>query len=148
LPVLEFQISEARLEKLPDLLSFVENRCSELGLSSTVCYDAKLAVEEIVVNLIQHGYGAESPGPVAVSVERSGAEVVIAISDKAPPFAPDGGTEPALDTGLDERREGGLGLFLVRQVMDELRYETSPDRGNRLQMIKRLDRGGSDGGQT
>lgn len=133
-----FELREAQLEQLPDLLAFVERRCVELAPDAAVGFDLQLAVEEVFVNLVQHGYGEAVAGPVRVELSKKDGALWVTIRDEAPPFEPDSAPTPDVGAGLEERETGGLGLFLVDQLMDEVRYQPGYEGGNRLDLIKKL----------
>jgi anti-sigma regulatory factor (Ser/Thr protein kinase) len=132
-------VCEARRERLGELLAFIERACARAGLDPGVAFDVRLATEEVVTNVIEHGYaGAEAPGPLTLRFHRDARQVVVTIDDLAPPFDP--ATIRPTDTGapLEQRRIGGLGWHFVNQVMDEVRHEHRLPRGNRLTLVKRL----------
>ena len=94
-----------------------------------------LAVEEAASNVIEHGYkGRGGTLQVLFAVEND--DVTIELRDQAKPFKPGKIGRPDETLPLEERPLGGLGLHLMHELMDEVRYETLPD-GNLLTMIKR-----------
>jgi serine/threonine-protein kinase RsbW len=132
-------VCEARRERLGDLLAFVERACARAALDPDVAFDVRLATEEAVTNVIDHGYaGVAAPGPIAVRFHHDARQVVVTIDDLAPPFDP--ATIPRADPSapLEQRRIGGLGWHFVTRVMDEVRHEPRIPRGNRLTLVKRL----------
>jgi anti-sigma regulatory factor (Ser/Thr protein kinase) len=132
-------VGEARRERLADLLAFIERACVRAALDPAVAFDVRLATEEVVTNVIEHGYaGVESPGPITLRFQRDARQVVVTVDDLAPPFDP--ATIRPADPGapLEQRRIGGLGWHFVNQVMDEVRYEQRHPRGNRMTLVKRL----------
>ena len=82
-----------------------------------------LAVEEAFVNVASYAYG-EGTGPVTLSVseEKETGRLVIRLSDSGIPFDPTARKEPDLSLPAEERQIGGLGIFMVKKSMDELRY--------------------------
>ena len=130
---------EGRRERLADLLAFVQRACERTALDADVAFDVRLATEEVVTNIIEHGYaGAEAPGPIAVRFHRDPRQVVITVDDLAPPFDPATIRPPDPTAPLEARRIGGLGWHFVTRVMDEVRHEPRHPRGNRLTLVKRL----------
>jgi serine/threonine-protein kinase RsbW len=132
-------VCEARRERLGDLLDFVERACARAALTPDVAFDVRLATEEAVTNVIEHGYaGASIPGPIVLRFAYDARQVVVTIDDRAPPFDPATirPTDPLAP--LEQRRIGGLGWHFVTQVMDEVRHEHRHPRGNRLTLVKRL----------
>jgi serine/threonine-protein kinase RsbW len=120
--------------------NFVEQACRSAGVDELVCFDLKLAVDEACSNLIVHGYKGREPGPIAVAFALDGDEIVITITDHAPPFRPEDAPVPLLDVPAIERRPGGLGWHLIKQIADRLDYESDPETGNRLTMVKKFVR--------
>ena len=88
------------------------------------------------MNLISYGYAGGPPGPIELSVEARPDGVVVCIADRARPFGPDEAAAPALDASWEERPIGGLGWHLIKELMDEVRYE-SADGVNRLTLVRR-----------
>ena len=83
--------------------------------------DTQLAVEEVVTNIIMHGYSGGA-GTIHISCSSENDRVVIRISDNAPAFDPLSLPDPDIDAGVQKRQIGGLGVYLVRQVMDDISY--------------------------
>ena len=113
---------------------FVDEFLAENGVDEKASYSARLVIEEIVRNLIQHTppYATDETVEIAVSVTPD--RVTVAISDVRPPFDPSAAPPLDVDAPLAERREGGMGIHLVRNMVDELRYEREDDR-NRLTAV-------------
>ena len=95
-----------------------------------------MAVEEIFVNISEYGYDI-SAGPVTISAGTDGesSAVLVKIADSGLPFDPLENKSPDLTVPIAQRRKGGLGIFIVRRVMDEVSYEYK-DGQNILTMIK------------
>jgi anti-sigma regulatory factor (Ser/Thr protein kinase) len=130
---------EGRRERLGDLLAFIERACARAALAPDTAFDVRLATEEVVTNVIEHGYaGASEPGPITIRFRHDPRQVVVTIDDLAPPFDPSS-IQPADPAApLEQRRIGGLGWHFVTRVMDEVRHEHRHPRGNRLTLVKRL----------
>ena len=128
---------EARRENLAALLDFTDGACARAGLQPPDAFAVRLAVEEVCANLIAHGYGDGPPGPVHVRIAPGADAIVVSIADRAPPFDPVRAPAPALDADWETRPIGGLGIHLVKQLMDEVKYESFADGGNQLTLIKR-----------
>jgi anti-sigma regulatory factor (Ser/Thr protein kinase) len=136
---MEETVGEARRERLGDLLAFVDRACAHAALASDVAFDVRLATEEAVTNVIEHGYaGVEIPGPISVRFHRDPQQVVVTIDDLASPFDPATIRPADPSAPLAKRRIGGLGWHFVTRVMDEVRHEQRHPRGNRLTLVKRL----------
>jgi len=132
-------VCEARRERLGDLLAFVDRACARAALDAEVAFDVRLATEEAVTNVIEHGYaGAAKPGPITVRFHRDRRQVVVTIDDLAPPFDPATIRPADPNAPLEQRGIGGLGWHFVNRVMDEVRHEHRHPHGNRLTLVKRL----------
>ena len=132
-------VCEARRERLGDLLAFVERACARAALAPDVAFDVRLATEEAVTNVIEHGYaGTSAPGPIVLRFQHDPRQVVVTIDDLAPAFDPATIRRADPSAPLEQRRIGGLGWHFVTQVMDEVRHEHRQPRGNRLTLVKRL----------
>jgi serine/threonine-protein kinase RsbW len=128
-----FTCSLHNLEKISEYITECANHA---GLNETEAYAVQLAVDEAATNIIEHGYGMECPSRIDITcvILENGLKVVI--YDDAEPFDPSKVPEPALNVSLDEIKPRGLGIFIMRKMMDEVNYVSSPDKGNTLTMIK------------
>ncbi len=133
MPTKRFTCSLNNLEKMCD---YVTHCAEEAGLNETEVYAVQLAVDEATTNIIEHGYGQECPSRIDITcdIQEDGLKVVI--YDDAEPFNPESVPEPETNVSLEELKPRGLGIFLMRQMMDEVHYQSSPDKGNILTMIK------------
>ena len=100
-------------------------------ISSTL----ELAVEEAITNVIAHGFRGQGGG-VDVICRATRGIVEVQIEDSAPPFDPLSLPEPDLTADIEDRDIGGLGIFLIRQVMDEIVYRYENGK-NILVLVKR-----------
>jgi anti-sigma regulatory factor (Ser/Thr protein kinase) len=127
-----------QLSEVAKLSSFVEAFGVAEGLAPEVVYSLNLALDEVVTNVIRYAHeddGREHPIVVRLALER---DVVTAeVEDDGRAFNPLEAPAPDLDGSLDERRIGGLGIFLVRSVMNSVEYRREDGR-NVLIMKKNL----------
>ena len=128
---------DARLENLAALLHHVDQTCRRFEVDPDTTAALRLAAEEVVVNIITHGYAGRPAGPIALTCGTDADTVWIVITDQAPPFDPTRLPPPNLDAAFDDRPIGGLGWHLVRETMDDVRYCVTPQGGNRVTLIKR-----------
>jgi anti-sigma regulatory factor (Ser/Thr protein kinase) len=104
----------------------------------------QLAVDEACANVVQHGYGGQG-GEIEITVERDGDGVRVTLRDWGTSFDPQAVPAPDVTASLEQRRLGGLGLFLIHQVMDDVSFAFDAEGGNVLTMVKRLQgRGGKE----
>jgi serine/threonine-protein kinase RsbW len=116
-------LPRAGLGDLAAIRAFVGAACAAHGAPDEVGDALTLAADEVCTNIVRHGYAAHAPGPITLAVEAAGGALRLTIADTAPAFDPAAAAEPDVAAPCDEREEGGLGWFLVRRVVDELRYE-------------------------
>jgi anti-sigma regulatory factor (Ser/Thr protein kinase) len=128
---------KAVLPNLPLLRGFVVEACQLMGVGDDVTQSLKLAVDEACANLILHGYQGLEPGDIRLSVEHLGDRVQLQVQDDGHAFHPDLAALPELGAAIEEREPGGLGIFFIKQTVDELSYESS-DGVNRMTLICRL----------
>jgi len=109
-------------EQLGDVIGFVTPFLDKIGASPEARYAIELAVEELFTNFVRHN--AAGTEEIEIRLQRTGEDVSIALTDfDTPRFdlniaAPD----PGVDRPLDEREPGGLGLFLIKKMMDRVEY--------------------------
>jgi serine/threonine-protein kinase RsbW len=97
--------------------------------------DTQLAVEEAIANVIMHGYTGET-GKIVITCRTSRGLAEIQIEDTAPPFNPLSLPKPVLTGDLEDRKIGGLGVFLIREVMDDIIYHREAGK-NILVLVKK-----------
>src|SRR5438874_633297 len=111
------------LDSLSAVGQYVVGAASEAGLNKSAAYKLRLAVDEIVTNIVVHGY-AESglSGDVRIDPQVSGTELRLIVEDTGVPFDPFSLAPPGdLDKPLEEREIGGLGVYLAIENVDELK---------------------------
>jgi serine/threonine-protein kinase RsbW len=124
-------------QELAGLFARFDTFAEEHGLSVATRGAVQLALEEIVVNVIKHGYREQPGQPITVEVAVVCAEVVACIEDAAPAFNPLLAPAPDFTTPLEQKEPGGLGIHLVKQMMDGVAYERVGEK-NRLTVRKRV----------
>ncbi len=125
-----------RFESLEKISEFVQKAAKSACLNDHDVYEVQLAVDEACTNIIEHAYHGEGKGEIVCSCDDTGDGVKIVIMDKAKPFDPEGLAKPVLHVPLEEVKPRGLGIFLIRSVMDDVKFEHPPGGGNRLTLIK------------
>jgi anti-sigma regulatory factor (Ser/Thr protein kinase) len=113
----------------------VRQAAEDAGLDEMSVYSVELAVDEACSNIIEHAYGAEGKGEIECSCIIEDDGLTIVIKDKGNPFDPDTVPEVNTQQPLEDRKPGGAGVFLMRKVMDMVRFEFTP-KGNVLTMKK------------
>jgi serine/threonine-protein kinase RsbW len=126
----------ADLNNLAITRQFIRNVATALRVDPAIIGDVVLAVNEVVTNIIEHGYQGE-PGIIEIEVEQATDSLVIRLRDQAPPFDPNAVPVPDLTLPLEKRPLGGLGVYITRQVMDEVTHQITPQGGNELTLVKK-----------
>ena len=115
---------------------FVQAAAAKFGLPDNAIDDMVQAVDELSANIILHGY-AGAAGQVAVRCQAGDGGLTVTLRDQAPPFDPTTHTDPDLNVPLEERQIGGLGIYLSRKMLDEMRYRRLSSGENELTLVKR-----------
>lgn len=123
--------------QLPALNQFLQEFWSAFGLPAAEAFAFELALEEVFMNVVMHGSPAGPAPQVEVSLALVDGGLTLTVEDDGPPFDPLALPPPDVAASLDERRIGGLGVHLVRQMMDAVSYSRAGAR-NRLSMTKHL----------
>jgi serine/threonine-protein kinase RsbW len=124
----------ADLGDLARIRDYVSGRLAMLGVAEEAHDDVRLAVDEAVTNILVHGYGGS--GSISLELAVDGQDLVVRLEDEAPGFDPAG--VPEADPGPPGLRQspGGLGLFLIHRVMDEVSQRIVAT-GNELTLRKK-----------
>jgi sigma-B regulation protein RsbU (phosphoserine phosphatase) len=127
------------VQEIPLLNAFVDEICEFNGLDEMTTMQMNLAIEEAVVNVMNYAYPEGTKGFVDITSMSDDESLQFVISDNGKPFDPT--TKEEVDTTLpvEERRIGGLGIFLVRKMMDNVKYEYK-DGQNILTLRKKSDK--------
>ncbi len=124
-------------ESLAKISEFVTQAAREAGLNNSDVYAVELAVDEACSNIIDHAYGGEGKGDIECSVEVTDQGLTIILRDFGQSFRPESIKPPRLDAPLKKVKSRGVGLYLIKSMMDEVYYQASSDNGNQWIMIKR-----------
>jgi len=127
-----------RLSQIEPVRDFARQFGNENGWSDSVTFDVTLTLEEIVSNIIIHGGEACRNHPIVIWIRLIGNEAVLVVEDCCNPFNPTTVPPPDLECPLEDRQIGGLGIHLVRQVMDDMEYRFESGK-NILQMRKQVN---------
>jgi len=127
----------AKFEFLDEIRDFVAQVARTGGFTDQGIYSLQLAADEAASNIIEHAYKGISDATLDVTCDMQGEKILITMHDTGIPFDPSLVKQPNLKADLSERQIGGLGVYLMRKIMDEVRYESNAKTGNLLTMIKR-----------
>jgi serine/threonine-protein kinase RsbW len=123
-------------ENLAKISDLIVQQAKEAGLDEADIYAVDLAVDEAITNIIEHAYGGEGIGNIQCTCQVKEDGLTITLRDFGRPFNPEEVPAPNIKARLKDLRSGGAGLFLIRKMMDEVRFEFDPSTGNLLTMVK------------
>lgn len=105
--------------------------------SPKTLFQVKLALEEAVTNILSYGFDGQQTQLIWLKVVQEGRLLSIVLTDNGTPFDPLERPPPDLDSNLEDRMVGGLGVYLIRQMMDNVSYQRQ-DGCNKLCMMKNV----------
>ena len=128
----------AEVEKLPELLAFLEQQLEKADCPAKAQMQISVAAEEIFVNIANYAYApGKGIATVRLTISREPAAATITFIDRGTPFDPLKKEDPDVTLSAEERAIGGLGIYMTKKTMDEVRYEYK-DGQNRLTLFKKL----------
>ena len=130
---------EATMDQIGPVTAFVNEQLTQLGCSNRIRIQIDVAIDEIFGNIVRYAYGqGTGPATVCVDVEESPLSVVIMFIDQGVPFDPLAHEKPdTTKLPAKERPIGGLGLFMVKNTMDDIAYDYQ-DGKNILTIRKKI----------
>jgi len=112
----------ARIESMELLVQFISDHAGKLGFSSKRVKEIELAAEEALVNIINYAYPDRQGNIKVTCVQHHAKTFIIEIEDTGIAFDILSMKDPDISAGIHDREIGGLGVFLIRKLMDEVRY--------------------------
>lgn len=125
----------ANLENLESMIRFIEDGAKKQGFNSKKTNQIKVAAEEALVNVINYAYPDKSGDVEVIYNATEGKGLVIEIIDWGVPFDPLSLPDPDTESSMEDREIGGLGVYMMRNIMDRVYYEREGDR-NILTLVK------------
>lgn len=125
------------ISEINKLTEFVEEIGNKLSLAPDVVFNLNLVLEEAVVNIINYAYPKEEHQSIYLSATLHEGSIILVLTDTGVEFDPTMAPEADITLSAEERPIGGLGIFLIRQIMNEVRYDRI-DGKNVLTMEKKL----------
>lgn len=126
------------ISEVSKLNEFVEEIGNEFSLTPDVVFNLNLVLEEAVVNVINYAYPKEEHQSIYLSASLRKGSIVLILTDTGKEFDPTMAPDVDITLSADEREIGGLGIFLIRQIMNEVKYERI-DGKNILTLEKKLN---------
>lgn len=130
---------ESRTDRLVDAREFVSAAAHELGFDDDDIGKIALAVDEACTNVIKHAYHFDSTQHLTITVKPGKNSIEILITDSGERFDPRRLPAPDMKEYLKKFRKGGLGVYLMKKLMDEVEYQLLPGEKNEVRLVKYLD---------
>lgn len=137
-------VVESRTENLSDIRDFVSSAARDAGIKDEVIESMMLAVDEACTNIIKHAYKSYPEGEIIIQLKYSSKKFTIIIKDYGNSFEPGSIPDPDLQKYFEQRRVGGLGMYLMKTLMDEVSYESVPGKYNKVMLSKNLNNAQAD----
>ena len=126
------------ISEITRLYEFIEEVGNDFSLSPDIVFNLNLVLEEAVVNIINYAYPKEEHQFIYLSARMNDGSIVLVLTDTGKEFDPTMVPDADVTLSADDRQIGGLGIFLIRQIMNEVRYERI-DGKNVLTLEKKLN---------
>ena len=133
-------VVKSSTDNLSQIREFTKAAALDSGFSEDTIGKIILAVDEACTNIIKHAYKNAPEGEIAISVKLEDGKFTISIIDHGTHFDPTGIPEPDLKQYYKQKRAGGLGMFLMKRLMDEVNYYTLTGNKNQVILVKYLSR--------
>lgn len=126
----------AQYDSIRTLASLLGKIAGTARLDEQEAFACRLALDEACVNIIEHAYANAASGEIEVTIQGAPGMCMICLTDFGEPYDPQEVARPRFGVDIEDASPGGLGLYLMRSMMDEVQYVVSP-YGNSLIMVKR-----------
>jgi serine/threonine-protein kinase RsbW len=124
------------LDDLSRVQEEVQAFCASHNVPAEALHDVRIVLDEVLSNIIRHGY-SEAEGEIVVKAGVSAERLTLEVRDRARPFNPLEAPEPDLHVDFADRPAGGVGIYIVRRLMDSVQY-TYASGENLLQLERRI----------
>ncbi|MEW6093776.1 MAG: ATP-binding protein [Chloroflexota bacterium] len=131
-------IFPARFDQLNAIREFVTQAAKDAGMDESNICAVEMAVDEACSNIVEHAYKDRPEGDIECTCDSTDSDLMIILRDHGRPFNVSTVPNPDLLSTLEDRKVGGLGVFLIHNLMDEVRYEHLGEAGNVLTMVRRI----------
>ena len=125
------------IAEISRLAQFVDEVGEEFSLTPDIVFNLNLVLEEAVANIINYAYPKEEHQTIYLSASMHEGSIVFVLTDTGKEFDPTAAPDADISLSADDRPIGGLGIFLIRQIMNEVKYERIEGK-NVLTMEKKL----------
>lgn len=131
----------SELDKLEAIARFIRKAATDMGMDADSVYALQLAVDEACTNIIDYAYQRRSGQPMAIECREEHGKCIVVIRDRGRPFDPCCVPQPSVSGPISKRKIGGLGIYLMRKLMDDVRFSSDSANGNELTLVKAIKPG-------
>jgi anti-sigma regulatory factor (Ser/Thr protein kinase) len=135
--IFELEVTNT-INSLPVISDFVADALTHFEADPATINRVQLAIDEACTNVIKYAYSGEGVGSLKLDLELEGNILIITLTDWGKPFDPNTIPPPDLNSEVEERRIGGLGIYFIKKLMDDVSYSFNTEKGNRLILKKKL----------
>ena len=129
---------EAKIENLAAVNGFLHEQIDELDCSAATVMQLEIAIEELFSNICYYAYGdGTGDAAIQVDIDKTNKCICITFIDMGKPYNPLKKDDPDITLGIEDRPIGGLGIFMVKESMDDMTYEYR-DNKNILKIKKKF----------
>ncbi len=129
---------KSKTDNLSIIRDFVSKSATEAGINADVIENIILAVDEACTNIIKHAYKSFPEGELIIKTKSTSSRFTVSITDYGSSFEPDSIPEPDLQKYYRQRRVGGLGMYLMKTLMDDVKYVSKPGKYNEVLLSKNI----------
>jgi serine/threonine-protein kinase RsbW len=133
---------KSRTENLAEIREFINSAAADSGFSKETIDNIILAVDEACTNIIKHAYKYFPDGKIILTLKTDKNTFTIDIIDYGKSFEPGLVPNPDLKKYFDEKRVGGLGMYLMKTLMDDVKYISVPGKFNQVSLTKNINSNG------
>ncbi len=131
---------ESKTERLIAVREFVSDAARQAGFGDEEVSKIALAVDEACTNIIKHAYKFDPTKTIEITIRQRKSAFEVSITDSGRQFNPDEITPPDMREYLTHYRRGGLGIYLMKSLMDKVEYHITQGRKNKVLLVKYLSR--------
>ncbi len=131
-------VVKSSTDNLAEIREFTRSAAEFSGFSEDIVGKIILAVDEACTNVIKHAYKYSKEGEISISIKFVNGKFTVSITDHGVHFDPSKIPDPDLKEYYKEKRAGGLGMYLMKKLMDEVQYYNAADNRNQVVLIKYL----------
>ena len=125
-------------DNLSRIRGFIKQLSAQAGFDDSTTNKIALATDEACTNIMKHAYKYSKVGKININASYTNKKLRISITDQGSHFNSSKVPEPDLQKYYNEKRVGGLGIFLMKKLMDEVKYSQTPSNRNKVILIKYL----------